>query len=97
MCWYQHHEAPPVRYCQVLKPTRQKHLNVAGPAIRTLRLKRGWSQAQLAAKCQLAGWDISRDTVANLELRRRWLADFELMDLAAVLGIEVRELLPQKR
>ena len=43
-----------------------------------LRSRRGWSQPVLAAKCQLAGWDVSRDIIARIELRVRWVADFEL-------------------
>ena len=70
--------------------------NVVGPQIRLLRSRRGWSQPVLAAKCQLAGWDISRDIIARIELRIRWVADFELILLARVLGVEVTALLPRR-
>ncbi len=50
----------------------------------------------LATKCQLAGWDISRDIIARIELRIRWVADFELILLAQVLNVSVAELLPSK-
>ena len=33
----------------------------------------------MATKCQLSGWDVSRDTIANVELRRRWVPDFEVV------------------
>ena len=50
----------------------------------------------LAAKCQLAGWDVSRDIIARIELRVRWVAYFELMLLAHVLDVPVTSLLPRQ-
>lgn len=50
----------------------------------------------LATKCQLAGWDISRDIIARIELRIRWVADFELVLLAQVLDVPVVSLLPRR-
>lgn len=67
-----------------------------GQRVRVLRYKRGWSQADAATKCQLSGWDVSRDTIANIELRRRWVADFEVVLLARVLGVTVNDLLPRR-
>ena len=48
----------------------------------------------MAAKCQVAGWDITRDIVATIESRARWIGDFELMLLAKVLAVPVTDLLP---
>ncbi len=70
--------------------------NIVGPRIRALRQERGWSQAGLAAKCQLIGWDISRDVIAGIELRRRWVADAELLILAKVLATSVAGLYPAR-
>ena len=69
-------------------------LNVIGSQLRRLRYERGLSQPALAAACQRAGWDVSRDTVANIEGHRRWVADFELLFLSRVLKVPVSELLP---
>ena len=33
--------------------------NIVGTQVARLRYRRGWSQIELAAKCQLAGWDAS--------------------------------------
>lgn len=55
-----------------------------------------WSQATLAAKCQVAGWDISRDVVATIENRARWIGDFELVLLAKVLEVPVTLLIPDR-
>ncbi len=76
--------------------TKKKPLNVSGPQIARLRNARGWSQPELAAKCQLAGWDISRDIIARIELRTRCVGDFELATLAKVLGVKMEVLIPRQ-
>ncbi|MDD5351426.1 MAG: hypothetical protein PHQ12_14535 [Chthoniobacteraceae bacterium] len=43
------------------------------------------TQDTLAARCQLAGWDVSRNSVAKIEAQVRWVADCELFLLASVL------------
>ncbi|MFM2082474.1 MAG: hypothetical protein RL380_1165 [Verrucomicrobiota bacterium] len=70
--------------------------NIVGPQVRRLREQRGWSQAALAAKCQMAGWDVSRSIVAAIEGRVRWVGDFELMMLAKVLRTDAVDLLPKQ-
>jgi transcriptional regulator with XRE-family HTH domain len=67
--------------------------NLCGPTVRKLRSQKGWSQPELAAKCQLAGWDVSRDIIARIECQTRWVGDFELKELAAVLGVTPNDLL----
>jgi hypothetical protein len=62
----------------------------------SLRNKLGLSQAQFAAKCQLSGWDVSRDIVARIELQVRCVTDIELMTLAGVLRVPVDALLPKR-
>ena len=68
--------------------------NIVGPQIRRLRSARGLSQPALAAKCQLIGWDIARDTIAKIEGRTRWVGDLELVYLARSLDVPLAELLP---
>lgn len=67
--------------------------NIVGPVVRQLRAKKGLSQEALAAKLNLAGWDASRDIVARIEGQVRWVADFEILRLAAGLGVDAPELL----
>jgi transcriptional regulator with XRE-family HTH domain len=67
--------------------------NIVGPVVRELREKNGFSQAILAAKLNLAGWDVSRDIVARIEGQVRWVADFEILKLASVFGMDGPELL----
>ena len=74
--------------------TDEKFLNVCGPQVSRLRAARGWSQPDLAVKCQLAGWDVSRDIIASIEGRRRWVGDRELAMLARVLRVAIEELFP---
>lgn len=75
--------------------TEQKTLNVCGPQISRYRNQLGWSQSKLAAKCQLAGWDVSRDIIARIELQIRWVGDFELATLALVLNVPLITLFPE--
>jgi transcriptional regulator with XRE-family HTH domain len=65
-----------------------------GPEIRKLREARGWSQPVLVAKLNLLGWAISRETLAKIETRLRWVADFELVCMASVFGVEINAMLP---
>ena len=68
--------------------------NICGPQVARLRNQLGLSQSDFAVKCQLAGWDISRDIVARIEGGVRWVGDFELLELAKILGVEVKDLFP---
>lgn len=70
-------------------------LNLIGPQVKKWRAKKGWSQEALAAKLQLRGWSISRDSLASLELRRRRVPDCELLFIARVLGVGVEDLFPR--
>jgi len=67
--------------------------NIVGPVVRKLRMKKGLTQAALAAKLNILGWDLSRDTLAKIEAQIRWVADFEILDLAAALGTDGGDLL----
>jgi len=50
------------------------------------------SQADLAAKCQRKGWDITRETIAKIEGGSRGVSDFEVKHLADVLGVNIQRL-----
>ena len=67
--------------------------NIVGPQVRRIRDQLGWSQSMLAAKCQVAGWDVSRSIIAAIEGRVRWVGDFELLLLAKVLRSNPSDLL----
>ncbi len=70
--------------------------NLVGPAIRRLRMDAGLSQEALAAKLQVAGWDLTRGGLSKIEARLRRVNDAELLVLAKVLKCGVAELYPAK-
>ncbi len=70
-----------------------KAQNIVGPVIRELRDKKGMLQAQLVAKLNLIGWDLSRGTLAKIEAQIRCVADYEIPLLAAAVGVEPAELM----
>lgn len=72
----------------------QRPRNIIGPQLRRLRSAAGLSQPALAAKCQLIGWDIERDTIAKIEGQSRWVSDAELVMLARCFGVPIDKLLP---
>lgn len=82
-------------------PNTARHLkgarNIIGPQVRKIRSQSGLSQLELAARCQRMGWDLSRETLAKIELQTRWVADFEVIFLAYVLGASHLALLPDDR
>ena len=67
--------------------------NMIGPMLRSLREAEGLTQAEFAARLQLAGWDISRETLAKVESQVRCVTDRELVRFADALQVEPSELL----
>jgi transcriptional regulator with XRE-family HTH domain len=52
------------------------------------------TQEELAARCHLAGFDIGRETVSQIERQVRGVSDLEWILLAKALRIEVSALVP---
>lgn len=71
-----------------------RHHNLIGPQVRKLRYKQGWSQSMLSIKLQLAGWDVTRSTVAKIESRLVWVGDFQLFYFTRVLKVDLGDLFP---
>lgn len=69
--------------------------NVTGRQIAKLRAQKGLSQDGLACRCQRAGWDISRGTLAKIEAGIRCVSDQEILLLAKALEVSVAELFPK--
>ncbi|MBR1690505.1 MAG: helix-turn-helix transcriptional regulator [Oscillibacter sp.] len=67
--------------------------NLAGPQVRTLRMERGLSQEQLAAKLQLLGYSIGQKAVSRMETGDRVVTDYELVLLAQALEVSPLRLL----
>jgi transcriptional regulator with XRE-family HTH domain len=68
--------------------------NIVGPNVRRLRNNQDISQEKLAAKCQLIGWDISREGIAKIESQVRGVSDIEVMKLAKALRVHFSVLFP---
>ena len=75
-------------------PRKQFPANVVGPQIRKTRYQMELTQEQLAARCQMAGLDISRATLAQIEGRFRYVTDEELFIFASALGVSFDDLYP---
>lgn len=76
-------------------PRKQFPANIVGPQIRKARYQLGLSQEKMAAKCQMAGLDISRSTLGQIEARIRFVSDEELLVIASVLQVSTDELFPK--
>lgn len=66
--------------------------NIIGAQLRRLRYQKDLTQNQLAARCCVAGFDISRGTLAKIEAQMRCVSDKELLMLAKALGVAVDKL-----
>lgn len=68
--------------------------NVIGPKVAKLRNEKGWTQEMMAAKCNVAGFDITRTTLSQIEARTRTVTDLEFLWLAKVLKVDLKTLSP---
>lgn len=67
-------------------------MNTIGPKIKKLREAQGLTQEELAARCNLLKWDISRGTLAKVEAQVRRVTDDEVELFAQALNAEIKEL-----
>ena len=70
-------------------------MNIVGKNVRAIREKKGLTQEQLVAKCNLLDWKVSRSTLAKVESNVRRVSDQEVKYLAEALNIEITELFSQ--
>ncbi len=75
---------------------KRRKLNVVGATLRQLRMEKGLTQTQLAAKCSVLGWDVSAGSVAKIETQLRSVYDAELLIFARVLNAPLASLYPDK-
>jgi transcriptional regulator with XRE-family HTH domain len=76
-------------------PRKKYPANVVGPQIRKVRGRLNLTQEELSTRCQLAGLDISRSSLGQIESRLRYVTDEELMVLASLLGVTTDQLYPE--
>ena len=67
-------------------------MNIVGKNIKKIREKRGWTQEQLVAKCNLNDWQISRSTLAKIESNVRRVTDIEVQKLSLALNVSIDDL-----
>ena len=67
--------------------------NICGDRIKEARSRLHLTQSDLAAKLQGAGIIIERDSVSRMEIGTRFVADYELRELAKILKVSVNWLL----
>ena len=72
-------------------------MNVVGPHVRKFRIQRGWSQPKMVTRCQLSGWDLSRESLAKIESRLRSVTDLEILKLGKILEVHLSALFPASK
>ena len=63
--------------------------NLCGDRIREARLKQRLSQSDLAARIQVEGITLERDSISRIEIGTRFVTDYELKIFAKVLGVSM--------
>ncbi len=69
------------------------NMNVIGKLLKEYRIKQKMSYEQLAAKLELMGISIHKQSIYDIENNKRTVKDYELFGIAYVLGIDVNDLL----
>lgn len=67
--------------------------NCTGDRIREARVKQRLSQSAVAARLQVEGVIMERDSLSRIEIGTRFVADYELVVFARVLNVSVLWLL----
>ena len=67
--------------------------NICGKRIQEARCKLNLTQSDLAAQLQVDGIIIERNSISRIESGTRFVADYELRELAKILKVSVNWLL----
>lgn len=67
-------------------------MNAIGHKIKKHREQQDLTQEELAARCNVVGWDISRSTLAKIEAKVRRITDIEIIQIAKALRVPISEL-----
>ena len=73
------------------------NMNVIGDLLKEYRTKKNLSYEQLAAKLELMGISIHKQSLYDIENNKRTVKDYELFGIAYVLDIDVNDLLKDIR
>ena len=66
--------------------------NITGAKMRKVRSDLKITQEQLAARLQIAGIALDQKAISRIERQERFLADFELREIARILRVSIDEL-----
>ena len=61
--------------------------NLCGDRVREARQRRRITQTDLAARLQVMGITIERDSLSRIEIGTRFVADYELLKIAECLSV----------
>ena len=67
--------------------------NICGKRVKEARKKLGLSQEDLAARLQVSGVVIERNSISRIESGERFVADYELLVLSRILNVSTSYLL----
>ena len=67
--------------------------NICGERVKEARKKLKITQSDLAARLQIEGVNIERDSVSRIEIGTRFVADYELIVLCKILNVSADYLL----
>lgn len=70
--------------------------NICGDRVHEARCKHRMTQSELAAKLQVSGIIMERDSISRIEIGTRFVADYELRELARILKVSVNWLLGEE-
>lgn len=71
--------------------------NICGERIHEARRRLRLTQNDFAARLQVAGIIIERDSISRIEIGTRFVADYELREIAKILNVSVNWLLDTEK
>ena len=70
--------------------------NICGDRIHEARTRQRMTQQELAARMQIEGVTLERDSISRVEIGTRFVTDYEVVIFAKVLGVSVIWLLGEE-
>ena len=67
--------------------------NICGQRIKEARKSLGLTQDELAARLQVSGVNMERDSISRIEIGTRFVADYELLVFCKILNVSPEHLL----
>lgn len=67
--------------------------NICGQRIKEARKSLGLTQDELAARLQVSGVNMERDSISRIEIGTRFVADYELLVFCKTLNVSPEHLL----